>query len=597
MKDLREFIDISVRKYLNEETILKEDTSQAESLLKKYNIPLNDPDYLEAKNRLIKTNSVGYLGAIVKLSLITSEDLKKLLDITDFIIEKKSIIKRLSTQIQNYNDIHELWEDVFSLENKTLVKKLANKLTNTNIKNQLLDDNFEVDEFFIYDVSDFLKLNSAEQKEFLRRSDKYKDFNEFSSSLHHFMKNAREGFTFNIVKNKISGMSKDEINLLYIDEKRQLILARILKFSASAKIGSEAWCIVGDSGQFNNYTNNGLNFQYFLFNFNTDISDKEKMVAFTLKPNGVLVTAFDRFNNYYHDIFGYFDRIGIKRKILEINSRQGMEYELTKLGKDDDGFFDYSQDALTLRTFTNIYGEKEDELNYDDVLGKLSLWFFKKILSPEVNNKNHLDIIIKKFENYPVFNYDFSTSKTTTTEVDILHSILYLLTPAQVEKIIPALKVIYLSNIISSKHNQVVILNLLKNNGVDILTLSKQKKAKNNEYLTDMEFAMLKNRGENLKPIIQNKIAAIRRGENVTLNLSEIYYAIENGFKGILEKYYKKIIPRFYENQLSYDDMNIYRNLGLLDNVANIVIKKAQDFGISTLNSIEKSIFDIYKNR
>ena len=94
----------------------------------------------------------------------------------------------------------------------------------------------------------------------------------------------------------------------------------------------------------------------------------------------------------------------------------------------------------------------------------------------------------------------------------------------------------------------------LKGNGVDILKLSQQNKSKKSQDLTSAEFAMLSKQGENLKPNIQNKLAAIRRGEDVSMNISEINYAIENGFVNTIKKYYQSMLPGFADNQFSYED-------------------------------------------
>ena len=106
---------------------------------------------------------------------------------------------------------------------------------------------------------------------------------------------------------------------------------------------------------------------------------------------------------------------------------------------------------------------------------------------------------------------------------------------------------------------------------------------------------MLSKRGENLKPIIQNKLAAIRRGENVNFNYSEITYAIDNGFENIIKKYYQNSIPMYYENQLSYDDLQIYKKLNLYPEIEKAITYKAKNYGENSLNSIETSVYDYAK--
>ena len=124
---------------LNKTTIpghLNEDVTLAISTLKKYNIPLDDSEYLNIKNKLIKNNNIGYLGSIVKLAFEGGYDLE---EVYDFIIEKKDLIKSLPQQLSTYTNLNDLKDDLNLLQKNILIKKLINKLSNKYIKQVLLD--------------------------------------------------------------------------------------------------------------------------------------------------------------------------------------------------------------------------------------------------------------------------------------------------------------------------------------------------------------------------------------------------------------------------------------------------------------------------
>ena len=159
------------------------------------------------------------------------------------------------------------------------------------------------------------------------------------------------------------------------------------------------------------------------------------------------------------------------------------------------------------------------------------------------------------------------------------------------------MKKVYVSNFAINKDTKVAIMRFLKGNGVDILKLSQQNKSKKSQDLTSAEFAMLSKQGENLKPNIQNKLAAIRRGEDVSMNISEINYAIENGFVNTIKKYYQSMLPGFADNQFSYVDLQVYQKLGMLDKAGDVLVKKANIYGDDVLNSIEKSVVDISRRK
>jgi hypothetical protein len=49
------------------------------------------------------------------------------------------------------------------------------------------------------------------------------------------------------------------------------------------------------------------------------------------------------------------------------------------------------------------------------------------------------------------------------------------------------------------------------------------------------------------------------------------------------------------ENQLDYDDMNIYKKLNMLDKISDVIYKKGNMYGRDSLNSIEDSIYQYHK--
>ena len=227
-------------------------------------------------------------------------------------------------------------------------------------------------------------------------------------------------------------------------------------------------------------------------------------------------------------------------------------------------------------------------------LKTLSDKFLKYIL----NGKN-LDVVIGKFENYPenVYlnnNHGIPYERT----VNIVPEVLNILNKSIDKKLlVDTMKKVYLSNFAINKDTKAAIMRFLKGNGVDILKLSQQNKSKKSQDLTSAEFGMLSKQGENLKPNIQNKLAAIRRGEDVSMNISEINYAIENGFVNTIKKYYQSMLPGFADNQFSYEDLQVYQKLGMLDKAGDMLVKKANIYGDDVLNSIEKSVVDISRRK
>ena len=369
---------------------------------------------------------------------------------------------------------------------------------------------------------------------------------------------------------------------------------------------------------FDQYTENGKNYQYFFFNFNANIPSNLKMIAFTMDTEGEITSSSDRYNKNFGDPLKYLNSIGVKEKIFAINSRMRMEKVLKE--PDFGNYGDRLRLRYTVRKYIDSRGREQisyvPQQNTKNVLLRLAL---NALIRLKNSNMVHLDLILNKYENNPtevydevnydykkhyedfnvfsylIQNYDevktlFDKIKTSSANDEYGSSKFEILSK---NDFINVLKKIYLSNIQLKGETKRALLLFLKDNDVDILKLSQLKKYKKNQDLSAEEFGMLAKQGENLKPVIQNKLSSIRRGEDVYMTETEINYAIDNGFRDIILQYYKKMLPRFRDNQLSYENLNVYKKLGLLKEISQVIISKVKMYGINSLNSIEKSVYDM----
>lgn len=71
-------------------------------------------------------------------------------------------------------------------------------------------------------------------------------------------------------------------------------------------------------------------------------------------------------------------------------------------------------------------------------------------------------------------------------------------------------------------------------------------------------------------------------------------YNIENYCYDRKKDYLLQNIEHYLYNQLSYEDMLHHQKYLLIDEVGEVMVKKVNMFGVNTLNSIEKSIWDIH---
>jgi hypothetical protein len=591
--------DMKLLNILSEIVLINENLAMAKKWLMMYDIPEDDPDFVKVKDYLAKNNSLGYLGYVLKFT--KNYGLYEALGFAEYILENKEFIKLLPKDIANYSSFDEFGNDIDKLKKQRKIKNFTKKFTNKKLIALLLQTNINVDNE--QNIDYFLSIESGDQKEFLSKSDKYDNVETFLNELSEFVEDHKIGFKYNVVLDKIKSMSNDDIKVLL--SKNNMILAIIKTYAASAEIGSKSWCIVGDEGQFNKYTKDGNDYQYFFFNFNSGIPINLKMIAFTMDADNEITHSHDRYDEPFSKPLNYLKSIGVTDEIFRINSRVYFERLIKKKPESKYG----EKVSLVYAKRKTHDGVRYWPINNFESDLKIIAYNAFKILKK--SKGSHLDLIVKKFENYPTELVDYDDYDSYRKIYYIPYNVLiYMIdnygnydydssTPENLrlskDEFIDILKKIYQSNINIKQETKLSILKFLKDNDVDILTLARFKKVKRGEDLTASEFGMLAKRGENLTPIVQNKLAAIRRGEDVSMSETEINYAIENGYKNIIMKYYKNNLPYYSENQLTYEDLNIYKKLGLINDITSVIKRKGDTWGVDSLNSIENSVYGLSK--
>lgn len=614
---------MNIRQILRENLLLQENVKQAEKILKTNNIPLDDPAYLELRSEVESQKMIGYLGPIVAMSVTDQGQFNPTMGSTilNYLTQHKQNLNMLPKPVHQYTRVPEFLTDIDNITKLRNLKKLGSKLSNPQIKDIFANPDAQVLKHLGQEVCDDIsyfvnKMDSSDQKELLVKSNKFRDEQEFLNALSDIVKEHRTGFNFGTVMRTISGFNQDTIEIRFVDKEKQLILAQIKTYEGSQAVGSKSWCIVGSVEQWNEYTRNA--FQYFLFNFNAK-GPEEKMIAFTLDENNKVTASHDRYDGEFPNPIPYLSKLGIRDRVFTINSRlraqrKTNDYDANKTNRLWlTQFIDMENKVLGKKTHLNLFQYEFDAITY----------LLKTIADEDFSTGDHLDLLFQKFQNLPVkvYRYGNNTEDSryisntsvnafilTLHNFDSIHNTLEVPTyvdswdddykdefqkPSK-ETMISLFTKALNSQIPLQQDTRRSIAYFLKDNGVDLMRLSQQAKEKRGEELTDTEVAHLGKQGYDLKPRIQNKLAAIRRGEDAGLNTAEINYAIDNGFADVIRKYYEGYIPQYAERQLSYEDMQVYTKLGMLDKVAPHIIKKGNMYGLDALNSIESSIYSHY---
>jgi hypothetical protein len=606
---------MTVKKY-----VINEDVKLAEKILRATGYQPTDEWYVDLKNDLLKNNKLGYIGIILKLSAMSDGRLSKrwVYRLTEFFKEESDILKFLPKNVFQYDNYDIFLKDADITKFRMVFKKLLNKLTSDVIKGEIkeymygpeVEDRSRHTRDVIDIINNMFNLPSSSQKEFFTISDKFKSFDELMIEMSAFVKNYIG--TFDGMMDKIKTVGDEHLRVLMSDENLGHILVRVLDYKGSESIGSTSWCIVSSKDQFESYVGNN-NYQYFFFNFGVGIPAKLKMLAFTMDPNGEISYSHDRYNSQFENTVKYLKSIGVNDKILKINYRERAIRTLDRFSKTNDRLHNSNYEYENINIESNFTYSLE-------ILGTIL-----SMIQNEYYVNNNIDILAKHLESFPAYvkvqekdengiyhsktikstinGFQYVSSKFDYHEKDEYRQInnhsrdwSIMFGKEMKKKVIDFFIKVYNSNFKKNEITNYSILGYLKNQGYNTDEMVYNKKIKSGEDLSDTIFSATAKSGKNLKPIIQNKMSSLRRGEDVNLSYSETMYAIENGFEPFIKKYYTNGLNNYLNYRLDYDDMRIYQKLGMIKDITDVIIKKGDMYGINTLNSIETSMYQMANN-
>jgi hypothetical protein len=606
---------MTVKKY-----VINEDVKLAEKILRATGYQPTDEWYVDLKNDLLKNNKLGYIGIILKLSAMSDGRLSKrwVYRLTEFFKEESDILKFLPKNVFQYDNYDIFLKDADITKFRMVFKKLLNKLTSDVIKGEIkeymygpeVEDRSRHTRDVIDIINNMFNLPSSSQKEFFTISDKFKSFDELMIEMSAFVKNYIG--TFDGMMDKIKTVGDEHLRVLMSDENLGHILVRVLDYKGSESIGSTSWCIVSSKDQFESYVGNN-NYQYFFFNFGVGIPAKLKMLAFTMDPNGEISYSHDRYNSQFENTVKYLKSIGVNDKILKINYRERAIRTLDRFSKTNDRLHNSNYEYENINIESNFTYSLE-------ILGTIL-----SMIQNEYYVNNNIDILAKHLESFPAYvkvqekdengiyhsktikstinGFQYVSSKFDYHEKDEYRQInnhsrdwSIMFGKEMKKKVIDFFIKVYNSNFKKNEITNYSILGYLKNQGYNTDEMVYNKKIKSGEDLSDTIFSATAKSGKNLKPIIQNKMSSLRRGEDVNLSYSETMYAIENGFEPFIKKYYTNGLNNYLNDRLDYDDMRVYQKLGMIKDITDVIIKKGDMYGINTLNSIETSMYQMANN-
>lgn len=122
------------------------------------------------------------------------------------------------------------------------------------------------------------------------------------------------------IKQELNGFSMkayllkmdDTSKIIFKDDSADILILRIKTFDQSKKLGTNKWCISRDSYHFYNYSQGRS--QYFIYNFNKEVTDISSKIGITINSNGSYHTA-----HYANDTRATEDKIKELLKLIYVN--------------------------------------------------------------------------------------------------------------------------------------------------------------------------------------------------------------------------------------------------------------------------------------
>lgn len=189
----------------------------------------------------------------------------------------------------------------------TLEKTINQAIDKINIKRVIKENisqkhkdfiNYEIEQILTNFLSSELDLSKEKKLIIIKKT--FNHISKFKSPIEFKLFLATE--LLNILKFNKNSLMKTikNNNLNIVFDKKNIVIIEVKNFETAKLIGSQFWCITKSFNSFNLYLNKDSIFfeskLFFYFDFNKELTDKNKMLAFMIKKNAI-INKFDYYNN------------------------------------------------------------------------------------------------------------------------------------------------------------------------------------------------------------------------------------------------------------------------------------------------------------
>lgn len=273
----------NIENLISEEVLLFENPNQAIKFLRDNKLdPFTTPKGKQILHTITGiTRGDGYTYLLTKFFVNEKMPLADIKKLYDFIKQNKEIVNKLpkpAISYEKYRDLRNAFDDIVSM---TVAKKLYNQLP-ALLKKQYETLEVKQKQTFKELAGSYIKLTPDQQKFFTSKIAGYKDINVLMDGLKNYIIAIENKEDYESILHKLQ--NTPDVIIAYADPVKEIIIAHILSFEASQKVGcTTKWCITKDMARWREYKQGG-NKYFYLWDFNYPSDDINYMVGIAYNP-------------------------------------------------------------------------------------------------------------------------------------------------------------------------------------------------------------------------------------------------------------------------------------------------------------------------
>lgn len=214
---------------------------------------------------------------------------------------------------------------IAAIELKNNIKNFANSIISNKYKHLYNDKSFK----YFKELYELKLPKESLQENIGKKVAGFENAESLNKALKRYL-DSLNGFSKESLLEKTKGLN---VNKVY--ETDDMVIMKVNDFEASSKIGSASWCLSRTEHYFESYVTSPKNYQFFIFDYSKQSTDKDSMIGITLRQNGEFRAAHYKDDSEMNETKPSF--LQLQKKII-LNNKElfsNLSNDLKELYKED----------------------------------------------------------------------------------------------------------------------------------------------------------------------------------------------------------------------------------------------------------------------